>query len=721
MTTFPVEVRPSFYGIVLALYPSDLRAHIQIQRAPDSGGSPDTGSAEIIGVAAPGQRTFTDLRGSGTWHYRIRSIRPGATSSAWTDWVAATSKPIPAELPQLPDVGGWIIKQGRLESGDFVLDAPNEQMRLGSGVTGPLTGVGIFLGLDGSEYEFRAGNPAGDMIHWDGTDLTITGEITADAGSIGGWLITATTIEAASGNFTLDSDVQRLLVGAASAPLTGDGVFVGLSGGAYQFRAGDPAGDYLLWDGSALVLSGEIIGSGNIVDGAVLTDKINDAAVERAKLGNNSVDQSKLFVGSFDNLIFNPGGEQAATAAHWIAVNSGLSALTLDTSGTPRSGARALRVTPSATMNSFLSNAPSSTPSEIHDVGPAVTEGDRIYLEFWVRQGPDGATNDVRARIRWTSETGGFLGQSLGTIVTPTTTYQRVSVSGTAPAGAVLAILQARVENDGSANRIVFDDFYARRMVEGSLVVDGTLTAVHIESLSFSGKTATFDTGSIGGWLMSASTLHSAPSGNRITIDAANEAITIGAASAPLTGVGIFLGKDGSDYEFRVGNPAGEYIHWDGTAFEIKAESFTASNPVFDGIVTVEGGLGVQQHEFRSGTGSRGATYRLYDDAGVQAGEIWSFADDLLVRALQGQLILRANTTILVEDSLVALSDGGQDIGTAATRFGTIYGTVLDGDAVHIGSGVAGSPPSGTGRLYTANGGTQLWFINPSGTSTQIV
>lgn len=77
-----------------------------------------------------------------------------------------------------------------------------------------------------------------------------------------------------------------------------------------------------------------------------------------------------------------------------------------------------------------------------------------------------------------------------------------------------------------------------------------------------------------------------------IEINADTERILFGSASAPLTGVGIFVGKDGTDYEFRVGDPSGDMIHWDGSALSvggtITASSFTASAVTFDGSLTME-------------------------------------------------------------------------------------------------------------------------------------
>jgi hypothetical protein len=73
-----------------------------------------------------------------------------------------------------------------------------------------------------------------------------------------------------------------------------------------------------------------------------------------------------------------------------------------------------------------------------------------------------------------------------------------------------------------------------------------------------------------------------------IEINADTERILMGAASAPLTGTGVFLGKDGSDYEMRVGDPAGRFIHWDGSDLVVNANTFTGPAPVFLGKALVQ-------------------------------------------------------------------------------------------------------------------------------------
>lgn len=71
--------------------------------------------------------------------------------------------------------------------------------------------------------------------------------------------------------------------------------------------------------------------------------------------------------------------------------------------------------------------------------------------------------------------------------------------------------------------------------------------------------------GSIGGWNIAASELFS---GN-VKLQSADERILMGGATTYNTGIGIFLGKDGIDYKFRVGDPSGNKMTWDGSVLGI--------------------------------------------------------------------------------------------------------------------------------------------------------
>jgi hypothetical protein len=90
-------------GIVLALYPRDLQIGLEIQRAPDTSGSPDLGNLVIVGSVVAGVTIFTDtlpLDGARR-HYRSRH-RQGNAVSAWTGWASDLPAIIPDPLPPVP-------------------------------------------------------------------------------------------------------------------------------------------------------------------------------------------------------------------------------------------------------------------------------------------------------------------------------------------------------------------------------------------------------------------------------------------------------------------------------------------------------------------------------------------------------------------------------------------------------------------------------------------
>ena len=103
--------------------------------------------------------------------------------------------------------------------------------------------------------------------------------------------------------------------------------------------------------------------------------------------------------------------------------------------------------------------------------------------------------------------------------------------------------------------------------IDGGDIYTGSVTASKITTASLSALSA--DMGTITAGKIDVGS---------IEINATTERILFGAATAPLTGIGIFLGKDGANYEFRCGNPAGDFIHWDGSALTIQG---TANDTVY--------------------------------------------------------------------------------------------------------------------------------------------
>ena len=159
------------------------------------------------------------------------------------------------------------VDAGEIREGDLTgsLYLPRNTFIYG-GCNGYNDGEGFFLGyrIANSDYGIFIGNSAGNKLTYNTTDdvLTITGALAATSGTIGGWTIGATSLY--SGNISLNSAAETILIGSATAPLTGIGVFLGKDGSDYEFRFGDPSTQYIHWDGTRLVIESEIVNSDNV-------------------------------------------------------------------------------------------------------------------------------------------------------------------------------------------------------------------------------------------------------------------------------------------------------------------------------------------------------------------------------------------------------------------------------------------------------------------------
>lgn len=495
--------------------------------------------------------------------------------------------------------------------------------------TSVLVGDGVFLGDTGTFYEFRAGDPNGNYIHWDGVDLFISGAIEADVGLIGGWTIEADRLEA--GNVAIIAGSEQILMGAATAPLVGVGIFLGLSAGEYQARLGDPAGDYILWDGTAIILSGEIVQNQNIVNGAIDSLKIADEAVIAAKLDGTARSQHGVFmevfeidpqwrlasgvgVGSIVAGVGVAGGNvYQAVGQRWLVYQDkipydpsklyrlrGRVRMTDDgtTVGNTRFYLGIQGIAADGVTRVNISGADSD--SSQHYIAASSVDMSGFPLNEWQE-----FTGWFAGHAAVTGESGAHPNASDPAALHPNVRYV-----------APLTILN--YQNGDSTMQLdyvvvdVFDEdglvrSYLGLNVDGVVAADkvvagsiqsGVITGVHIQTMNISGKTATFDTGTIAGWLMSAGTL---TSGN-ITISSSSEQVLMGAATAPLTGVGIFLGLDNGLYEFRAGDPAGDYIHWNGSSLTIEAALVTIDSILSVGDLRVRPAGVLEGFRFSSST-----------------------------------------------------------------------------------------------------------------------
>ena len=148
------------------------------------------------------------------------------------------------------ELDGWSIGDGKLyNSTDIVLDANSKQIYLNNKSSYASATAGVFIGYDTDAYKVSIGTDTA-YLKWDGTDLTISGEISATAGDIGGWDIDATTIS--SNSLTLTSG-ENPYIGIGTTTYGSAGIWLGKDT-AWKASFYADASNYLLWDGTKLTI-----------------------------------------------------------------------------------------------------------------------------------------------------------------------------------------------------------------------------------------------------------------------------------------------------------------------------------------------------------------------------------------------------------------------------------------------------------------------------------
>jgi hypothetical protein len=170
----------------------------------------------------------------------------------------------------LGKIAGWNISSSKIEKRNIELNSDQSFARFGDGVT--LTqNTGVFLSGSG---EIMIGNANDKRISFINNDLyinstnftlqngnitasnaTLSGTITANAGTIGGWRITDSQISSSGIILTTSSTENNnaaILIGNATNLNTGNGIFLN---GAGYFRVGNPNGKRIRWDSDDLLIS----------------------------------------------------------------------------------------------------------------------------------------------------------------------------------------------------------------------------------------------------------------------------------------------------------------------------------------------------------------------------------------------------------------------------------------------------------------------------------
>jgi hypothetical protein len=234
---------------------------------------------------------------------------------------------------------------GSITAGNInMTGTPGSHIR--SGMTNYATGAGFWLGNDGGTHKFSIGKYNTALpedrryLQWDGSDLTIKGIVSLEAGSEGIDNFADAEYEALIGkinNAVTTIDGPRITTGsiqaeqiAANAITAGirsvgktsygdatAGFWLGYQSGAYLFDLGNSS-RYLRWTGTALDIKGNITNTGGQINASYITtgnmsaNRITTGTLDANQVTINNLNASKITVGliSADRIL---GGTVTAT------------------------------------------------------------------------------------------------------------------------------------------------------------------------------------------------------------------------------------------------------------------------------------------------------------------------------------------------------------------------------------------------------------------------
>lgn len=492
-------------------------------------------------------------------------------------------------------ISGWSTESNELSKGKMHFQADQERILIGD-ATAPLTGTGVFLGLDGTDYEFRAGNPSGAYIHWDGTNLTVSSII-----------LTGGTISYGKTSF---SDTVN-----AGYYISSAGWYVGAASDATKLK-------YTIADGTFTFVGAITTGTGSSIDGQYLS--ANSVASASANLAL----RGWTFTGVF-----------SATNYRVIAWTAGTFTASDGTAYTISAG-----------------NTGNMT---------AVTY---IYLDIAISTTVLQSTTTAATAIG-----NGKVLIAVASNNTDTTSDATVQVFG-GTGGQILLV------DNISANSASTNEFVSNTAQIANLIV----TDAKISTLAVSKLTA--------------GTISSKQITLGITGGAGDSYINSGKTDFTNTDAGFILGLDDSDSDkakFYIGDST-NYLNWTGSALNIKG-SITGSTITGSTLTTGTTGPNVEISASRISQRT-GTTEVVYSDVGTYGG-FWGIKDTdgdsvayWAVRESDGSLsfvIEQGSLYVQAEDDVIFVGDTGNDIypasdnkmslGLNANRWADVRSVLING------------------------------------------
>lgn len=137
------------------------------------------------------------------------------------------------------------------------------------------TGIGFWIGSIDGVPKLSIGDASGHKVTWDGSVLTIVGDVTVEDGSITAAKINVSQLSAIS------ADLGAITAGTVVLPSggfirsgqtaydTGTGFYLGNDSGTPKFSIGNAGGQKATWNGSALAITGAITATSGSFTGGV--------------------------------------------------------------------------------------------------------------------------------------------------------------------------------------------------------------------------------------------------------------------------------------------------------------------------------------------------------------------------------------------------------------------------------------------------------------------
>ncbi|CAB5221792.1 hypothetical protein UFOVP359_71 [uncultured Caudovirales phage] len=158
--------------------------------------------------------------------------------------------------------GIWMDASGRFSLGTDKLFFDGTDLTVTGNIVGGSFSIDAnnFWNTAGHLGEFKVGDGT-KGLYWNGTVLSVTGSITSGSGSIGGWTINPTSIS--SGNITLDSENDKIYIGTGTHANTNTGFYVDSTGklSLSNQLIFNPANGYGQDDYAQLTIAGKIRGA----------------------------------------------------------------------------------------------------------------------------------------------------------------------------------------------------------------------------------------------------------------------------------------------------------------------------------------------------------------------------------------------------------------------------------------------------------------------------